>query len=221
MCARFTIRKAKAAAEALRAEIIDVDLSQPRYNVAPTQNIAVCLVRKQQRVLMDVRWGLIPSWAKDPAIGHKLINARAETLAEKPSFRKAFRAQRCLIPADGFYEWQVVGKGKQPMYIQVEDGEIFTFAGLYEIWQPPGEEPLWTCTIVTTNPNELMKPIHNRMPVILPQDFYDAWLDPDLADVAELQKMLQPFDAVKMNVYPVSPHVNKPANDDELCIAPL
>jgi putative SOS response-associated peptidase YedK len=220
MCARFTIRKPKTIPGELRPDVVEADLSRARYNVAPTQKIPVLFIRDHQRVLADFRWGLIPSWTDDPAIGNRLINARAETLADKPSFRRAFRSQRCLIPADGFYEWQATDKGRQPIYIQVQQGELFTLAGLYEIWQPQGRDPLRTCTIITTAPNDLIRPIHDRMPVILPAACRDSWLDPQLTDVIELSKMLQPFDAAKMNAYPVTRHVNSPANDDQRCIDP-
>jgi len=220
MCARFTIRKPKNIPGELHPDVVEADLTQARFNVAPTQTIPVLLIRERQRMLVDCRWGLIPSWASDPAIGSRLINARAETLADKPSFRRAFHAQRCLIPADGFYEWQATDNGRQPVYIQVRQGELFTLAGLYEIWQPQGRQPLRTCTIITTTPNELIRPIHDRMPVILPASCRDSWLDPELTDVIELGKMLQPFDAALMNTYPVTRQVNSPANNDQRCIEP-
>ncbi|MEA5448704.1 SOS response-associated peptidase [Leptolyngbya sp. CCNP1308] len=198
----------------------------PRYNIAPSQPIAtVVATTENPEPYFDFRlWGLIPSWAKDPAIGSRMINARAETVVEKPSFRAAFKRRRCLILADGFYEWQAISgsKTKQPHYIFLRDRQPFAFAGLWEHWSDPtsGGE-LQTCTILTTTPNELMEPIHNRMPVILAPDDYAAWLDPDYYQPQALQDMLRPYDDAAMDRYPVSTVVNKPQNDSPDCIEPL
>jgi putative SOS response-associated peptidase YedK len=167
-------------------------------------------------------WGLIPSWAKDPAIGSRMINARGETLAEKPSFRSAFRRRRCLIPADGFYEWQQVPghKTKTPMYIRLKSGEPFAFAGLWESWNAPDGSNILSCTIITTSPNALMQPIHNRMPVILPASAYAQWLEPGEQNPADLQPLLQAYPPEEMTAYPVSTLVNRPENDVAACIQP-
>ncbi len=168
-----------------------------------------------------LRWGLIPSWAKDPAIGMKLINARAETVAEKPSFRKAFRQRRCLVLADGFYEWQQDGRMKQPYYIRMKDERPFAFAGLWEHWSSSEEQVIETCVLLTTEPNELMAPIHNRMPVIVNPEAYDPWLDQAVHDVPRLTSLLRPYPAEKMMANPVSRFVNNARVDDPRCIEPL
>lgn len=209
---------------------VDISRIAPQYNVAPTQPVVV--VRgtavstgstqavSNQRELTFLQWGLIPSWAKDPKIGSSLINARAETAAEKPSFRAAFKRRRCLIPADGFYEWQKLGGKKQPMFIHMADKVPFAFAGLWESWHSPDGGIFDTCTILTTTPNELMEPIHNRMPVILEPEDYNTWLIPgDQPDQA--MHLLRPYPAKKMTAYAVSAWVNSPAHDDAQCILPL
>ncbi len=159
-----------------------------------------------------MRWGLIPLWAKDMSIGSRMINARAETIAEKPSFRNALRRRRCLVLADGFYEWQRVGKSKKPMRIVMRSGEPFAFAGLWETWRDPEGTVIPSCTIITTTPNELLKPIHNRMPVILPRDIEDFWLDESVDDPAALTSVLTPYPDDEMEVYEVSSLVNSVAN---------
>ena len=168
-----------------------------------------------------LHWGLIPSWSKDAAIGARMINARGETAADKPSFRTPFRSRRCLILADGFYEWKRVGVGKQPYHIRMRDGRPFAFAGLWDRWAPPGGDPVDSCTIVTTSPNDVLAPIHDRMPVILPPAQHALWLDPAVRERERLQEILQPFDSSSMVAYPVSARVNNPRNDDRDCIAPL
>ncbi|HET7478726.1 MAG TPA: SOS response-associated peptidase [Rubrobacteraceae bacterium] len=186
------------------------------YNIAPTQLVAA--VTGSGR-LETLRWGLIPSWARDDSIGARLINARAETVNEKPSFRSAFRRRRCLIPADGFYEWRRSNGGKQPYYITVRGGEPFAFAGIRESWSGP-EEEVHSCAIITTRANPLVAGIHDRMPVILPPDAYDPWLDPE-AEAQEAISLLEPFSPDEMDAYPVSARVNRPANNDERCVQPL
>ena len=197
-----------------------------RFNIAPTQLIAV--VRRTpgapSRELSLLRWGLVPSWAKDATTGSPMINARAETVAEKPTFRTAFRRRRCLIPADGYYEWQKVGARKQPYYIRLRDGQPFAFAGLWEGWRgggAEGDQPLETCTIITTDANELSRPIHDRMPVILSVEDYDLWLDPGVEERAKLESLLQPYDPTRMAADPVSTFVNNVRNDDDRCVAML
>lgn len=221
MCGRFALTTSgMTLAELLR--LTQPPNLEPRYNIAPTQPVAALRTPSAdaERRLEMFHWGLIPSWAKDPAIGNRMINARAETVAEKPAYRAAFRRRRCLIPVSGFYEWQEPQtKGpKQPFYIQMADESPFALAGLWEQWQDPNGSAVESCTIITTSPNELLRPIHDRMPVILPPDDYDRWLDPDQSDVKKLTPMLQPFPAKHMAAYAISTHVNKPSNDDAECI---
>jgi putative SOS response-associated peptidase YedK len=218
MCGRYTLR---TSVETLteRFEIDDTPSSiAASYNVAPTQEVATVLVEDGKRKLEMLHWGLIPSWAKDPQVGNRMINARAETVAEKPSYRKAFQEHRCLILADGFYEWQKTDSGKQPYYIRMEDESPFAFAGLWESWRNGRE--IRSCTIITTAPNELAASIHNRMPVILDPEDYDMWLDPDFDEREPLTSLLKPFPAEAMEAYPVSRRVNKPANNDPRVIEP-
>lgn len=196
-------------------ELEAVPSLEPRYNIAPTQSVAT-IVRtsaEEKRELRLLRWGLIPGWAKDPAIGARLINARAETVHEKPSFRTALRRRRCLIVADGFYEWQRQENKKQPYYFRLQDKQLFGFAGLWEHWRSPAGEEIDSCTIITTEANELMHPIHNRMPVILDPQDYDLWLDPSVQQPEALQPLLDPYSSETMTSYPVSTLVNKPTNN--------
>jgi putative SOS response-associated peptidase YedK len=197
---------------------------EPSYNVAPTNEVYAVVERDDERRLEPLRWGLVPLWAKDLAIGSKMINARAEGIAKKNAYRHAFRKQRCLIPADGFYEWKVVEgqKRKQPMFIHRVDGEPLAFAGLWETWRGPerNDEPLYTCTIITTTANETMAPVHNRMPVILPPDKWEQWLDPDMQDVDELEKFLLPAPSSLLTLYPVSTGVNHVRNKGPELIIP-
>ena len=177
MCGRFTLRISHKRLAVLYGVIAVPELAR-RYNIAPTQRIAAVVETERSRVLKMFRWGLIPVWAKEPAIGAQLINARAETVAEKPAFRHAFKQRRCLICADGYYEWQKTGRGKEPWFIQLRGGIPFAFAGLWESWLPPDAgKPIETCTLLTTEPNELIRPLHNRMPVILSAEYYRTWLD--------------------------------------------
>ena len=220
MCGRFTLATpGQTIAEAF--ELQTAPELKPRYNISPTQPVAVIRVVGAGRELAMLHWGLIPSWSKDTAIGSSMINARGETVAEKPSFRTPFRSRRCLILADGFYEWKRDGERKQPYHICMADRRPFAFAGLWDRWAPPDGEPVESCTIVTTAPNGLMAPIHDRMPVILPAAAHARWLDPTVREKERLQELLQPFDASSMRAYPVSPRVNNPRNDDRDCIAPL
>jgi putative SOS response-associated peptidase YedK len=184
----------------------------PSWNIAPTQEVPV-IVNDDGNRLMLCRWGLIPTWAKDLSIGSRMINARAETLAEKPSFKGPFRNQRCLIPADGFYEWRKGEKGKTPVYITMKDGRPFGFAGLYSNWTSPEGEGVRTCTIVTTGANELLAPIHNRMPVIVRHGHRGAWLDPHRQDPEALIPLLSPYPAEEMTAWEVSRKVNTPSNN--------
>jgi putative SOS response-associated peptidase YedK len=192
----------------------------PRYNIAPTQPVAV-ITNDDPKALTFHRWGLIPSWAKDLKIGNQMINARSESVAEKPSFRSAFKRRRCLIPADGFYEWRKEGKDKTPMFIHLKDRPVFAMAGLWEIWHSPDGGELRSCTIITTEANSFMQTMHDRMPVILNKEDYDFWLSPDEEPVPKLQALLKPFDPDMMTAYPVSKMVNRPNNDVPECIAPV
>jgi putative SOS response-associated peptidase YedK len=218
MCGRFTltIPDPDTLAQAFTLPGMPPDLP-PRFNIAPTQPV-LTVVREtgsDDNALKVMRWGLIPSWSKDPSIASRLINARSETLTEKPTFRTAFARRRCLIVADGFYEWQAQKSGpKVPMYISMAGHEVFGFAGLWERWtEPDSGEAITTCTIITGPPNELIAPIHNRMPVILPREAYDAWLDPDNKDQAALTALMRPYPADAMTAYPVSRKVNAVAYD--------
>ena len=195
-----------------------------RANIAPSQDVAAVRLGEGEagaRHLVALRWGLIPSWAKEPGIGNRMINARAETIAEKPSFRAAFRRRRCLIPADGFYEWKTEQGRKQPYRIALESGAPFAFAGLWERWEGAGGSgAIESCTIVTTEANERLRTIHHRMPVILAPEAYDLWLDPD-APGAQAQALLGPAPSEWFTAYRVSPKINSPANDDPALIEPL
>ena len=201
-------------------ELVEMPEITPRYNIAPTQPVvAVHASEGAGRNCEMMHWGLIPSWADDPAIGTRMINARAETVATKPSFRSAFRQRRCLVVADGFYEWQKLERRKQPHYIRLRDGKPFAFAGLWERWNKGEGGPLDTCTIITTSPNELIENLHDRMPVILPPNHFEDWLEPEPLALSRLQDLLVPYPAEGMEAYPVSTYVNKPANDGPECVA--
>jgi len=220
MCGRFTITIEPAFFQQ------ELDLGKvpaewtPRYNVAPSQDIPVVLDKDTLDVEM-LRWGLIPFWAKDEKIGYRMINARSETIQEKPSFRNAFKQRRCLILADGFYEWQKQSGSapKVPFYFQLADGAPFAFAGIWETWNPTPDETVRSCTIITTEPNNLVAMAHNRMPVILDKDLMWDWLDEKPAEA--LQAMLAPYPAEKMRAHPVGLAVNNPKNDSEECVRPL
>ena len=218
MCGRFSIfADPERLAERFDASLPDQELA-PRYNAAPTQDLPV-LLNEDDRVIQLLRWGLVPFWAKDPSIGNRMINARAETLAEKPSYRTALKKRRCLVLADGFYEWAKTGNGKQPVRIALKSGDPFAFAGLWETWKDPDGRLLRTFTIVTTTPNELVAPIHNRMPAVLLPEHEAIWLD-NAADQAIWLDLLRPYPAELMTAYPISTRVNSPANDDPAIVEP-
>jgi putative SOS response-associated peptidase YedK len=219
MCGRYTLRTPiDVLAEGFEIQEYPSSIT-PNYNVAPTQEVAAVVEEDEMRKLEMFHWGLIPSWAKDPSIGNKMVNARAETVSEKPSFRSAFKKRRCLILADGFYEWQKTDDGKQPYHIKMQDDSPFAFAGLWEIWKD--EEEIRSCTIITTAANDLMSEIHHRMPVILPPDDYDMWLDPDFDENEPLTSLLKPYSSDKMEAYIVSRRVNKPSNNEPSVVEPV
>lgn len=228
MCGRYTLHTSREQViETFKVarDLVDRNTLFSRYNIAPSQTVAAIRVSTEDgvRELVPFRWGLIPQWTKEPRTEYSTINARAETVAEKPAFRAAFRQRRCLIIADGFFEWAQPreGKGKDPWYITMRSGQPFAFAGLWERWEPSqGSEaaPVESSTIIVTDANELLGRIHDRMPVILNPADYDTWLDPKSFDRIALTGMLRPFDAEKMEMYPVSRHVNSPKYDDPTCI---
>lgn len=220
MCGRYTLR---VPVEEL-AEKFDLpgplpELS-PSYNIAPSREVAAVVLREKTRRLEKFRWGLVPSWADDPGIGNRMINARAESVAEKPSYRRAFRSRRCLVLADGFYEWRKEDGGRQPYYIKMRDGSPFAFAGLWEVWRG-GADEIRSCTIITTDANGLLAPIHERMPVILDPEEYDLWLDVSVHDPDVLLPLLKPYEGETLEAYPVDRVVNNPANDGPACVEPV
>ncbi len=218
MCGRFVRFSSTEKFAELFGARTGSDLS-PRYNIAPTQAVlAARNALEGVRELVALHWGLIPHWAKEPKTGYSTINARAETVAEKPAFRNAFRRRRCLIAADGFYEWQRTGGPKQPYYLGLNDGEPFAFAGIWEHWEGQGET-IDSCAIIVTAANELVAPIHDRMPVILDPTDYEAWMDPKLQDPERLKAFLRPYPAERMRAYPVSTRVNNPKNDQPELVA--
>jgi putative SOS response-associated peptidase YedK len=221
MCGRFT-RKENLQHLAELLGLKSIPSLVPRYNIAPSQLVACVRTNLDtlDREWVELKWGLVPPWAKDASMGNKLINARGETVAEKPSFRKAFTQQRCLVLADGFYEWKREGKSKQPYYIRFKDHRPFAFAGIWERWerQDPAIE---SCSLITIGPNAVMEPIHHRMPVILATTQYAEWLDASLQDTERLNTLLRPFPPAEMEAYPVSLMVNNPSNDQPECVMPL
>jgi len=218
MCGRLTLTTAPEVV----AAVFDVEVPRftPRYNIAPTQPLAVVRTRGEPpvRVYTEMRWGLIPSWAKDRAIGNRMINARAETLEEKPAYRQAFRLRRCLVVADGFYEWQRTDQGKRPYLIAAPDGAPFAIAGLWEIWRDTDGQALVTCAVITTAANRMMAPLHDRMPVVLPKAAYGTWLDPDMNDSRVLSELLTPCAEDALTLRAVSSYVNDPKHEDARCI---
>jgi len=195
----------------------------PRYNIAPTQLVPVVRQHPKapRRDLSLLRWGLIPSWSKDASGAAPAINARSETVATLPAFRDSFQSRRCLIPADGFYEWQKRGSAKQPYGFEVDGGELFAFAGIWDRWKNPQGQWIRSCSILTTTPNVVTSAVHDRMPVILDPNDYDLWLDPGMTNTAAVMEMVRPFDARRMRSYPVSSRVNQVQNDDAECSTPL
>src|SRR5512134_1686480 len=208
MCGRFEIHSALE----IIAKIFGIDPAlfdlKPNYNVAPSQDIAIVVNDGKKKRLVSCRWGFVPSWSKELKTGFSTINARAETVATNRTFKDAFEIRRCLVVADGFFEWKKEGRLKKPYYIRARSGKPFGFAGLYNYWTSPEGEELCTTTIITTNANQLLLPIHDRMPVITPEDDYDLWLDPSLHDGEALLPLLKPYPSGQMECYPVTPKVN-------------
>jgi putative SOS response-associated peptidase YedK len=211
MCGRFTQRQ---PAKGLKKEfgVEEVPEIEARYNIAPTQSILGVRQTPDGREMSFLKWGLIPSWAKDNSMGARLINARSETVTEKPAFREAFKRRRCIIPANGFYEWQRTGGRKQPFFFHMRDDRPFGFAGLWDKWKNDDGEVIESCTILTTEANEVLMPVHDRMPVILAPDDYELWLDEDLRKGSLREELLRPFPAPEIEGYPVSTSINSPRN---------
>jgi putative SOS response-associated peptidase YedK len=223
MCGRYRLSRRKQIIEEHFDSVSGEEDWSPRYNVAPTQPVPIIRQhpKEPRRELSLVRWGLIPSWAKDASGAAGMINARSETAAIRPAFRDPLKARRCIIPADGFYEWARTGKTKQPFCFEVNEGDLFAFAGLWERWKDPSGNWIRTCAILTTTPNAVTSAVHDRMPVILDPDAYDLWLDPGFTDVAAVSEMLKPYDARLMRSYPVSTRINQAVNDDADCAKPV
>ena len=224
MCGRYTITVEEEILFARFKILQNIGQYTPRYNVAPTQNNPVVLVNeKNQRIMARMKWGLIPFWAKDESIGYKMINARLETLTQKPSFKTAFVKRRCLVPADGYYEWNKTGssKKKQPFRVVLKSRELFAFAGLWDEWKNEEGEKIQSYTIITTEADSLVAKIHPRMPVILRPENEDKWIDPALNDVKAIEKLLRPYPSDSMEMYEVSPLVGRTNIDMESLIRPI
>jgi len=225
MCGRYRLSRRKQLVEEYFDTADWQDDWSPRCNVAPTQPVPVIRQNPKEpiRELSLMKWGLIPScsWAKDTSGAARMINARSETAATKPAFRDPMKSRRCLIPADGFYEWKRDGKAKQPFCFGVNQGQLFAFAGLWDRWKDPSGNWINTCSILTTTPNAVTAAVHDRMPVILDPDAYDLWLDAGMQNVAAASELLMPYDARLMRCYPVSTRINHVVNDDEECSAPV
>ena len=218
MCGRYRLsRRKQVVEEYFESASQEEEDWNPRYNIAPTQPVATVRQAGTSRILSTMRWGLVPSWATDIKIGNQLINGRSETVLEKPAFRDSFRTRRCLIPADGFYEWKKSGKERRPFHFGMKDGSMFAFAGLWDRWKSPAGQVLESCSILTTAPNELIEDLHDRMPMILPPCHYQTWLMAPSAEAERLAELLVPFEASSMSRYPVSSLVNKPQNDMPEC----
>jgi putative SOS response-associated peptidase YedK len=223
MCGRYRLSRRKQIIEEHFDSLSGEEDWVPRYNLAPTQPVPIIRQhpKEPRRELSLVRWGLIPSWAKDMSGAAGMINARSETAATKPAFRDALASRRCLVPADGFYEWARAGKAKHPYCFELNEGELFAFAGIWERWKDPSGQWIKSCSILTTTPNAVTSAIHDRMPVILDRADYDLWLDPGFTDVSVASELSKPFDAARMRRYPVSTRINHAASDDEECAKPV
>ena len=219
MCGRYRLSRRKQLVEKYFDTTPWEEDWNPRFNIAPTQPVPVIRQHPKEAVrqLSVMKWGLIPHWAKDPSIAMSTINAKSETAATKPAFRDPLKFRRCLIPADGFYEWKRKVRAKQPFCFEIKDGELFAFAGLWDGWKDASGNWIKTCSILTTTPNALTATIHDRMPVILNRESHDLWLDPGMQNVAAISELLKPYDASRMQLYPVSSRVNHVTDDDEEC----
>lgn len=215
MCGRYRLTRADRLAEKFEAIYSGNDEElRPRYNIAPTQPVLVVRANGSGRTISSMRWGLIPSWANDPSASQ--INARSETLLDKPSFRESFELRRCLIPADGFYEWKRFGKTRQPFHFGMKDESVFAFAGIWDRWSPLTGPVIESCAILTTTPNKLLKDVHDRMPAILGSEHWYNWLNPSAKP--DISRMLSPYDAMQMKRWPVSSAVNNAENDVPECV---
>ena len=223
MCGRYRLSRRKQIIEEYFGVVPWDDDWSPRYNIAPTQPVPVIRQHPKDpiRQISSMLWGLIPHWAKDASGAASTINARSETAATKPAFRDPLKLRRCLIPADGFYEWKRMSSSKQPYRFEVNDGQLFAFAGLWDGWKDANGNWVKTCSILTTTPNAVTSAIHDRMPVILNPDSYDLWLDPGITNVQVVSELLKPYDPKSMRCYPVSTRINLVANDDEDCSRPV
>ncbi|HLM80837.1 MAG TPA: SOS response-associated peptidase [Terriglobales bacterium] len=223
MCGRYRLSRRKQIVEEYFNSVSGEEDWAPRFNIAPTQPVPIIRQNPKEpiRELSLVRWGLIPSWAKDPSVAATMINARSETARTKPAFRDALKSRTCLIPADGFYEWARTGKARQPYCFEVNEGKLFAFAGIWDRWKDASGKTIETCSILTTTANAVTAAVHDRMPVILDPDGYDLWLDPGMRDVRAASELLKPYDARLMRSYPISTRINHVANDDAECSRPM
>lgn len=221
MCGRFVLKdNIKTLSKNFDFDQDDDVLFEPKYNITPGQNVPI-IIKEETRKCAIMRWGLVPSWSNDPLIGFQMINARSETVAQKPSFKNSLRKRRCIVPSNGFYEWKKLdNKTKTPYYIKMKNNKPFGFAGLWDTWNKDGAN-LTTFTIITTSPNELIKPIHDRMPVILKKEDEDLWLNPDIQNSDKILHLLKPFSSDDMETYEISTYVNNPRNEGEKCIVPV
>lgn len=221
MCGRFALYSSlDEIREAFSIRQVDFQ-PEVSYNIAPSQPVAVVVRHNGDNHLQKMIWGLIPAWARDPGIGARMINARAETLHQKPSFRRPLLSQRCLIVADGFFEWQKSEASRRPMFVHMKSRRPFGMAGLYDVWQPPEGERIVSCTIITTEANDLVRTIHDRMPAIIPSAYHAQWLDPSPQPVPRLLELLKPYPAGEMAAYAVSRLVNSPHNNVPDCVRPV
>ena len=227
MCGRYTLSNPQGSFSEtpdidvrFLAEFVETGWLKPRFNIAPTMDVPV-ITNEGARRIEKMRWGLVPFWAKDVKIGNRMINARGETVAEKSAFRASFKTKRCLVPATGFFEWRREGKSKIPMLIRLKGGGYFSMAGLYDRWKDPDGNTVSTCTIITTGPNNLMAPIHDRMPVILPEEAESAWINLEIDQADELKPFIRPFPAGSMEAFEVSSAVNSAKNQGPELIEPV
>jgi putative SOS response-associated peptidase YedK len=220
MCGRFTLHTPAAQIiDTFKLTDISAQELTPRYNIAPSQNIPIIRDTEARREMVMARWGLIPGWSKESRTKYSTINARIESAAEKPAYRTPFKRQRCLIPADGFYEWKQVNGNKIPYHIRMRDGKVFAFAGLWDHWGGK-DDSIESCTIIVMPSNDVMKPIHERMPAIIAHAHYDSWLNSSVTDKQEIMQYLTSAPSSQLTAYPVSTRVNSPGNNDERCIQP-